>query len=96
MKKKVLYNDIVRLFSFENLRSMGCLTEKPSSREKETHSTNAENSLNYFCVDGKNNWEEKVLFILVLPLSGLLCITRSGKTKISSTNQVELKYSPAW
>lgn len=55
MKKKVLYNDIVRLFSFENLRSMGCLTEKPSSREKETHSTNAENSLNYFCVDGKNN-----------------------------------------
>lgn len=64
--------------------------------KKETHSINAENSLNYFCVDGKNNWEEKVLFILVLPLSGLLCITRSGKTKISTTNQVELKYSPAW
>lgn len=90
-KKKVLWNYIKLDHFFWKLGSMGCLAEKLSSREKETNFTNAENSLNYIWVVGKNNWEEEVQFIFILHLSDLLCITRFQKAKISITNEVELK-----
>ena len=71
---------------------MGCLMEKPSSRERETNPTNARKQSELYL----SRWEKpsrEVQFIFILHLSALLYITKFKKAKICITNEGELRYS---